>query len=148
MESPILFLDVDGVLNHEETFLDRKREDMIAPECAARLFGLLERTGAKVVLSSSWRGLPGLEARLEKAGVMAHVISRTPHNVTNDQVRGHEIEAWLMSHPTPPTRYAIVDDESDMLPEQLPFFVQTDFRKGGLLDEHVAKLEQILRAGR
>lgn len=144
----ILFLDVDGVLNHEETFRSR-REDMIAPECAERLFRLLKSTGAKVVLSSSWRGMDHLEARLERAGVMAHVIGRTPHKNTNEMTRGHEIAEWLRKHPAElgeNGRFAIVDDDSDMLPEHKPVFVQTDFRKGGLLDKHCDRLAAILIA--
>jgi hypothetical protein len=33
-------------------------------------------------------------------------------------IRGEEIKAWLHQHPEV-TRYAIVDDDSDMLPEQV-----------------------------
>lgn len=141
----VLFLDIDGVLNHEATFLALDRNDMIAPECVKRLFALIERTGAKIVLSSSWRGIPDLEERLERAGVMAHVISRTP-KLSGDayKCRGSEIEDWLNSNPSPPTHYAIVDDDSDMLPGQLSNFVQTDFRKGGLLDEHCERIAAIL----
>ena len=40
---------------------------------------------------------------------------------------------------------AIVDDDSDMLPEQRPMFVQTDYVEG-LLPEHVDRLALILDA--
>jgi hypothetical protein len=143
MNDRVLFLDVDGVLNCLATW--RTCDDMLDADCCRRLFALLDLTGAKVVLSSSWRGMPGLEARLARAGIMDHVVGRTPHiSDPDDSRRGREIADWLASHPTPPTRYAIVDDDSDMLPEQQPFFVQTDFQNGGLMDEHVELLAEIL----
>lgn len=143
--SAILFLDVDGVLNCLNTW--GSCDDMIDPDCCARLLNLLERTQARVVLSSSWRGMAPLEKRLERAGVMAHVIGRTPHKRTNDQVRGHEIELWMRSHPAElgeGGRYAIVDDDADMLPEQMARFVQTSFHHGGLQDVHCERLEILL----
>jgi hypothetical protein len=56
--------------------------------------------------------------------------------------RGSEIAEWLSRHPEV-DRYAIVDDDSDMLPEQVPFFVQTSFETG-MTDEHAAKLIEVL----
>ena len=43
--------------------------------------------------------------------------------------RGDEIAAWLTAHPKV-KEWAIVDDDSDMLPEQLPRFVKTDGNEG------------------
>ena len=152
MSEAVLFLDVDGVLNHVETFMARKT-DMLAVECVACLDRLVEATCCKIVLSSAWRGMPGLEARLRRRGVLKHRIKgewRTPRlgRVQDGSgwvsaQRGDEIADWLSRHPEV-TAYAIVDDESDMRPEQMPFFVQTDFHKGGLLSEHVDRLTAIL----
>lgn len=54
------------------------------------------------------------------------IIDSTP--VLNGR-RGHEIAHWLAAHPEV-TTWAIVDDDSDMLPEQRHRFVQTDFSDG------------------
>jgi hypothetical protein len=51
----VIFLDIDGVLNCEKTPNPRKFPYVVDKKLLARLQKLLERTGAKVVLSSSWR---------------------------------------------------------------------------------------------
>ncbi len=50
---PVIFQDVDGVLNSEE---DGR---MIDPKLVERLDNLVEQTGAQIVLSSHWRKTPG-----------------------------------------------------------------------------------------
>jgi hypothetical protein len=54
----IVFLDIDGVLNCKKTPNPRKLPYIIDPKLLKRFEGLLERTGAKVVLSSTWRHDP------------------------------------------------------------------------------------------
>ena len=59
----VLFLDIDGVLNNDKTFEEvhdyyvktgyHKVE--IGLDMVERLFKIIEATGAKIVLSSSWR---------------------------------------------------------------------------------------------
>ena len=49
----VIFLDIDGVLNCEKTPNPRKFPYVVDKKLLARLQKLLERTGAKVVLSSS-----------------------------------------------------------------------------------------------
>jgi HAD domain in Swiss Army Knife RNA repair proteins len=51
----VIFLDIDGVLNCEKTPNPRKFPYVVDRKLLTRLKTLLERTGAKVVLSSSWR---------------------------------------------------------------------------------------------
>jgi Swiss Army Knife RNA repair-like protein len=43
--------------------------------------------------------------------------------------RGHEIQAWLNEHPEV-ERYAILDDDNDMLEHQMVNFFQTSCRTG------------------
>jgi len=147
----VLFLDVDGVLNNEAAFLRRQKDDL-DPDCLKRFFELVERTGCTVVLSSSWRNLTHCEERLERNGVTKTFHpsdGRTPrlntvqkNGIWISRIRGDEIHDWLARHPEV-SIYAIVDDESDMRPEQEAFFVQTDF-KTGLTDKHVERLVAIL----
>jgi hypothetical protein len=51
----IIFLDIDGVLNCDNTRNPRRFPYVIDPRLLARLKRLLKATHAKVVLSSSWR---------------------------------------------------------------------------------------------
>lgn len=143
--APVLFLDVDGVLNNQEIFISRKYGAApVCPDTCARLFAMLDATGAKIVLSSAWRGVPGLERKLKDRGIFkyAHRDKRTAQLGGTDDRRGREIAEWLSRHPEV-TRYAIVDDDGDMLPEQQPFFVQTKFETG-LLNEHISRLRTLL----
>ena len=148
----VLFLDVDGVLNHRAIFQPSRSGSPLCPAAIRRLRGVVSATGCRVVLSSTWRMLPHHVEHLRAAGGFpsAHEDWRTvevPVEVRNGIVvtihqRGYEIAEWLSRHPEV-ERYAIVDDDSDMLPTQLPFFVQTSFDTG-LLDEHAARLVDLL----
>ena len=43
-------------------------------------------------------------------------------------IRGEEIAEWLRNNQV--DNYVIFDDDRDMLPGQLPFFVRTNFEDG------------------
>ena len=51
----VIFLDIDGVLNCHKTPNPRKFPYVIDDGLLARFRQLIERTGASVVLSSTWR---------------------------------------------------------------------------------------------
>jgi HAD domain in Swiss Army Knife RNA repair proteins len=51
----IIFLDIDGVLNCRKTPNPRKLPYIVDRKLLKRLVRLIERTGAKVVLTSTWR---------------------------------------------------------------------------------------------
>jgi HAD domain in Swiss Army Knife RNA repair proteins len=125
----VLFLDIDGVLNSLRTCVglggypnDFSVESMALVDHAALglVRGLCLAGDVAVVLSSSWRILHGFAS--VAAGLDLPVVDRTP---SLDGSRGSEIADWLARHPGV-ERYAIVDDDADVLPEQLPFFVQTN----------------------
>lgn len=135
----VLFLDVDGVLNSSRTCLTSgnfphphnyvERREMFDWAAIKMLQGLCRAAGVKVVLSSSWR--LGMDAEwLAKFGAFLGlpIIDKTP-SATSQHGRGHEIKAWLDNH-VECTHYAIVDDDSDMLPEQRPLFVKTRHEDG------------------
>ena len=48
----IVFLDVDGVLH---SIFARTESQLFRSDCLKRLKKIIEQTGAKIVLSSSWR---------------------------------------------------------------------------------------------
>jgi hypothetical protein len=153
----ILFLDIDGVLNYRAVFVPGNPAP-ICPQAWARCKRVIEATGAKIVLSSTWRkGVLGADRHLDKLksiGLfpLTHADWRTPFNLppvgegplAEYPKRGDEIASWLSDHPEV-THFAIIDDDSDMLENQNPFFVRTDFDTG-LLDWHCDKLIEILGA--
>jgi hypothetical protein len=153
--SRVLFLDVDGVLNNSVTF---RSIDSIDHDSWRRCLSLVERTDTQIVLSSTWRLCHHTHRcyrRLVDIGLFnyTHEDWRTPSTHVDPfgerhyyPSRGDEIAAWLARHPEV-TSWAIVDDDSDMLPEQLERFVQTGFDSGGLLDHHCDALERILTEG-
>lgn len=144
----VLFLDIDGVVNSEEYFKKRSKGEHptdIDNYMALLVYRITEATGCKIVLSSSWRGYAPGEAEIERMiGIKLH--DRTPRGRARrnqaDQLehveRGEEIKQWLDAHPEV-TRYAILDDDSDMLDEQLPNFFKTEW-KVGITDEIAARV--------
>jgi hypothetical protein len=127
---PFLFLDVDGVLN---TYASMGLEEQLDERCVANLLRIIEEANPDVVLSSTWRFHQKYAMRVWRK--VGYVGASTPR--LDKGVRGHEIASYLSIHPG--RKYVIVDDDSDMLPEQLPFFVQTAFATG-LDDEATAKI--------
>jgi HAD domain in Swiss Army Knife RNA repair proteins len=112
----VIFLDIDGVLNCAKTPNPRKFPYVVDKRLLGRLKKLLDRTEAKVVLSSSWR--------LDPIGLFAAKHYGVPFiGVSPDKPRSprsKEILDWLSDHPKA-TRYAIIDDEDDEL-DDLPLF--------------------------
>jgi hypothetical protein len=51
----VIFLDIDGVLNSDSTPNPRQFPYIVDDRLLARFKDLVRRTGAKVVLSSTWR---------------------------------------------------------------------------------------------
>ncbi|HXP50984.1 MAG TPA: HAD domain-containing protein [Bacteroidia bacterium] len=140
----VLFLDIDGVINSNRTCyafggypheLDPASMKMFDP-VAIRLIQLLcEETGAVVVLSSTWR----MHFTCEEIGKAfgLPVLDKTIVLNDRDRIRGDEIKEWLDRHPEV-TKYANVDDNSDMLADQLFCFVKTDDRDGLSLDNYLS----------
>jgi len=123
----VLFLDVDGVLNSLKT----GGRYALKRNCLRRLQKIVEDTGCKIVLSSTWRkdeyALKRLRRVLRYRGIQ--IYSTTP--IFDKEIRGLEIQAWLVSNPSDDGyQFAIVDDDSDMLDHQLPHFFQTDPEHG------------------
>jgi HAD domain in Swiss Army Knife RNA repair proteins len=51
----VIFLDIDGVLNCKKTPNPRRLPYIVDRRLLSRFKRLIDRTGAKVVLSSTWR---------------------------------------------------------------------------------------------
>lgn len=153
----VLFLDVDGVIatgkRREETHsfphgkLTEEKRHLFDPDAVNQLHRVYEETGCGIVLSSTWRRFTRPQSFMYFFNLP--VFDRTPIHNHDGACRGGEIKEWLDKQNSVgegrPTHYAIVDDDSDMLEEQLPFFVQTDFYHGlttELADELIAILNK------
>jgi hypothetical protein len=95
----VIFLDVDGVLN--DSMFPHPR---ILPSAVALLKGLLDTTGAKIVISSTWRYRVELKAELLealKAGGISEedVIGETPNIAPKRRL--FEIGNWLENNRVP-----------------------------------------------
>lgn len=124
----VVFLDMDGVLNKAPDYqvrIEGQRSVLLVNQKLVERFKeVLKDTGAKVVLSSSWRATRGGREFVERVGIpVMDVTDSGPGK------RGDQIQRWLDAHPEVET-YAIVDDDSDMLDHQLPHFVLTEFVTG------------------
>ena len=129
----ILFLDVDGVLNSVGSVLALGGpSDCLDPVSVGLVARLCRETGAKIVVSSTWRigrDVERLKEELARAGapqLAEFIIDKTD---TVPGIRGKQIARWLEANDFS-GRYVIVDDDSDMLPEQKPYFVQTCYADG------------------
>ena len=126
----VIFLDFDGVLNvipqgHDEF------GGIFHPEFVDNLKRIIDETGAKLIISSSWRhsGLDKMKRMWEFRGYPGEIIGVTPDlyrfldfEGQRTMVRGDEIQAILDREPEI-TNYVILDDDTDMLPNQMQNFV-------------------------
>lgn len=134
----VLFLDIDGVCNSAELLrrLGRSIWNDTDPQLVKHVQRIIKETGCHVVLSSTWRLYPESRAAVKRD--VCHFIDCTidmqrggKWGVTE---RGHEIQEWLDRHQNV-KQYAILDDNSDMLPSQWLF--QTTWEKG--ITEEIAE---------
>lgn len=147
----VIFLDIDGVLN--SISYDRVRGDDDGNIDVTRLplvKHIIDETGAKVVLSTSWRKHwdPDEEKR-DAIGMELHkvfsdggieLLDKTP--VYGE--RHDEIVSWLTAHPEI-ERFVIIDDAFSGWEELSPNLVRTNHRIGrGLEMRHVEEAVRIL----
>jgi len=146
MTTKIIFLDIDGVLNTPLHSLDDTKSIPDFKPMDERCYGLnsdliknlkhiLDETGAKIVVSSSWRhfhdyapyqnGVDWRNVLAERCGRKAEdlFLGDTPSLVTSKMdedgvseytLRGKEILSWLKDnkHRLGSFRYVVLDDET------------------------------------
>lgn len=157
----IIFLDIDGVLNSTRSdvaflrngelrgtnSLSLSNEDgakhiqwnakafKLDPIAVSLLKNMVEDTGAKIVISSTWR----IGSRVEHFHKMFKCYDWDTTDIIIDftprcgRIRGDEIERWLIDYSNdladrePITKYIIIDDSGDFHPEQKKnHFIQTN----------------------
>ena len=128
----VLFLDIDGVCNCSSTTTPAFNGAIgIDSEMAFRVGKItLAIPDLKVVLSSSWKHWPAGRAEIEQKVVPLYdVTPEAPRDPLGGTQRGTEIQMWLDQHPEV-EKYAILDDDTSMLPEQIPNFFRTSWTTG------------------
>ena len=146
MKRKIIFLDFDGVIttNKSKWKLDKEKLD---------IFGtLLEKTGAEIVISSSWRR-NDLEDTIRFITERSHFVPFPfpfCHKVIGitkrlpSRFRGEEIDLYIKENlEGQDFNYVILDDDSDMLKKQKKNFVNTHWELG-INEDDVEKAVEIL----
>ena len=145
----VIFLDFDGVMNtaYYGHFLGKEglpyRDEFGAvfdPNCVGYLKEIIEKTGAEIVVTSSWKSLMTYRDMLnmwEQRGLPGYVIDLTPSS-SGCRRRGDEIDAWLKECKDE-CQYVILDDidESNFNEHQLPRLIVVNPYHG--LDKEVAE---------
>lgn len=151
----IIFLDIDGVLNCASEYGTVKNKLpnipgywLHVPELIERFNKIIDATGAKIVVSSTWRigeTIDSMRAVLSSMGVKGELIGLTPNFSTAYSVRGNEIKSWIDTNIDRGQfqNYVIIDDDSDMLYWQKDNFVNTNGQVG-LTDRDCMKAIRIL----
>ena len=147
----ILFLDIDGVLNDRIPFPNRYYG--IQADKMSRLNTILAASGAKVVISSSWRylvhgqamTLQGFRYMMITHGFLGEVIGVTEPDPCIDSSRGLQISHWLQENSV--DQYLVLDDQDLDITGCGHPFLKIDGTVG-LTDDHVQQAIAILGAGK
>jgi hypothetical protein len=156
----VIFLDIDGVtvpmaflqglFAAGKEFDHEVNKDLQDPYKIDLLNQLKDIPGLHLVISSTWRkhsNMPGVFME-QDVQIPLHLDWRTTDDYPLHQTghapvpaRGWQIEEWMSRH-REVVGYAILDDDSDMLPSQKRHFVQTTL-EAGLMPEHVTELRKV-----
>ena len=109
----VAFCDLDGVLVLPTGHCQAD------PECVKQLNRVTQKTGAMLVLTSTWRrqGFPAMRRQLREWGVagvlydLTKDLSETRNGLVVGVERGVEVKAWLDEHAV--SGYVILDDDKD-----------------------------------
>lgn len=128
----VIFLDFDGVITiPPKWYINANKIKWIKK--------IVDKTDAKIVVSSSWRrenvketinDMIGKTKRCPRNKMLYWLIDNL-YDVTHTYkgLRGQEIKDWLNER-NDIENYVIIDDDGDFLDEQLYHFVQTNYEDG------------------
>lgn len=149
MKSRVVFLDYDGVVNtpmwNEKgtkcTYNFPQHGKVNNFQAVQWLSEACKKFHYDIVVTSTWRTDPSYKECLINGGLREgiEILGRTPNFY--DMPRGAEIKAYLDEHPEI-NYYIIIDDDSDILPEQMSHFIKTDYKVGFNLNDF-EKFEKI-----
>lgn len=145
----VIFLDVDGVLYSNEYIVEKTRalgrrlhlDERLDEKCILVLKKIVELTGAKIVVTSSWKisDLDILSNKLKEYGLVIYDVTRN-----YGDARGREIREWLSENNV--SKFVIIDD--DIFKDYdglLQYLVQPSLYHGRALNEtHIAQVLKIL----
>lgn len=129
----IVFLDIDGVLVHHRCKADEGERFITNgdPRCAERLKRILDTTGAKLVIHSTWAYVDSRDYLinfLRQFGITEaylhpdFICTSTDHG-ERDKVEA--IDTWLANHRGKVSRFIILEDEQ--------LYGLQDIRRGNLI---------------
>lgn len=145
----IIFLDFDGVITHQASGWEIDNEKCLLVK------KICDETGAKIVISSSWRHSTVKKTiaayKLQDWVLTPYVVGVTPFlklnlyciETTDFPQRGLEIAEYIYIIDEFIKNYVILDDSTDLLYIQKDHFVKTDTYKG-ISEENVQQAIQIL----
>lgn len=158
MNHSLLFLDIDGVLNSENTNFGIYEEplDPVNIEPFNRIIAV---AAPRIVISSTWRffwSVDSLRDSFREAGIRGEIIGATPslHDPMDEAAaaefeitRGQEIFAWFKEESgrdphQPDCRFVILDDRTDLEP-YLDQLVLTRMSEG-LTESHADRVIEML----
>ena len=148
----IIMLDIDGVLNCDASQSRCGAFIGIDNDKVKRLRRIVDATGARIVLVSSWKtawerfhkddnGTSGryLDSKLRREGL--HILDKTTDHIWD---RGRGILDWISARNV--DSFIILDDEEFDYDEcgVMSRLVKTSFYDGGLRDDHVELAIELL----
>jgi hypothetical protein len=157
MNPPLIFLDIDGVLNSDNTDFDPDTAPL-DPLNIGPFNRIIAATGAKIVVTSTWRFFTSLEniaSYFAEASIEGEIIGMTPDLRGGDDppieieyTRGEEIYEWLkkQGEEDPENcgrRFVILDDRCDIEPF-LDRHIMTRSRSG-LVDAEADRAIEMLQ---
>lgn len=131
----VIFLDVDGVLNDMGDDNIAEDWDTPSPKHLEPLKEIVDRTGASIVLTSSWRLYPRACKRLQEA-MAPYGLTWIDATRELGPTRGAEIRDWLHRHPNI-QHFVILDDEVNGFNGCMANKFVTTKPISGLLPRHV-----------
>ena len=154
MNRPVIFLDLDGVLNtelHQARLAVEGKPNKDAwgplfdPSAVENLRLIIDNTDAAIVISSSWRyahRLGSLRMMWEVRELPGEIIGTIPCGASYIS-RGVDIECWLVKYGRPD--YVIIDDLDDFSPAQHDRYIETN-PIVGITDADAQKAIEILNS--
>lgn len=152
----LIGLDYDGVIRSYRSITNRT-PDGVDPICVAALNHIIKATGAKIVVTSSWRNgkIAPMQRLLKKWGVIGKVIGVTPDLCQRDPssllflatCRGDELSKWIEDYRAKGKEvgaFIAIDDDADF-GKISHCLIKTDFSVG-LTMEHAERAIKMLNA--